>query len=197
MEIILKEDIIGLGYKNDIVNVRSGYGRNYLIPTGKAVIASPSAKKVLAENLKQQAHKLERLKAEAEKKAENLKDVAVEIAAKVSSNDQLYGSVTAAMVADELEKKGVEVDRKIITMRDIKKIGTYEAIVHFHKEVEVHIPVTVIAENAAELAAEAAARKAEANAKKEQEKADVAVEETQAEEVASAETEAEEAPAAE
>ena len=197
MEIILKEDIIGLGYKNDIVNVKSGYGRNYLIPTGKAVIASPSAKKVLAENLKQQAHKLERLKAEAEKKAENLKDVAVEIAAKVSSNDQLYGSVTAAMVADELEKKGVEVDRKIITMRDIKKIGTYEAIVHFHKEVEVHIPVTVIAENAAELAAEAAARKAEANAKKEQEKADVAVEETQAEEVASAETEAEEAPAAE
>lgn len=197
MEIILKEDIIGLGYKNDIVNVKSGYGRNYLIPTGKAVIASPSAKKVLAENLKQQAHKLERLKAEAEKKAENLKDVAVEIAAKVSSNDQLYGSVTAAMVADELEKKGVEVDRKIITMRDIKKIGTYEAIVHFHKEVEVHIPVTVIAENAAELAAEAAARKAEANAKKEQEKADVAAEETQAEEVAPAETEAEEAPAAE
>ena len=197
MEIILKEDIIGLGYKNDIVNVKSGYGRNYLIPTGKAVIASPSATKVLAENLKQQAHKLERLKAEAEKKAENLKDVAVEIAAKVSSNDQLYGSVTAAMVADELEKKGVEVDRKIITMRDIKKIGTYEAIVHFHKEVEVHIPVTVIAENAAELAAEAAARKAEANAKKEQEKADVAVEETQAEEVAPAETEAEEAPAAE
>ena len=197
MEIILKEDIIGLGYKNDIVNVKSGYGRNYLIPTGKAVIASPSAKKVLAENLKQQAHKLERLKAEAEKKAENLKDVAVEIAAKVSSNDQLYGSVTAAMVADELEKKGVEVDRKIITMRDIKKIGTYEAIVHFHKEVEVHIPVTGIAENAAELAAEAAARKAEANAKKEQEKADVAAEETQAEEVAPAETEAEEAPAAE
>lgn len=197
MEIILKEDIIGLGYKNDIVNVKSGYGRNYLIPTGKAVIASPSAKKVLAENLKQQAHKLERLKAEAEKKAENLKDVAVEIAAKVSSNDQLYGSVTAAMVADELEKKGVEVDRKIITMRDIKKIGTYEAIVHFHKEVEVHIPVTVIAENAAELAAEAAARKAEANAKKEQEKAEVAAEETQAEEVAPAETEAEEAPAAE
>lgn len=197
MEIILKEDIIGLGYKNDIVNVKSGYGRNYLIPTGKAVIASPSAKKVLAENLKQQAHKLERLKAEAEKKAENLKDVAVEIAAKVSSNDQLYGSVTAAMVADELEKKGVEVDRKIITMRDIKKIGIYEAVVHFHKEVEVHIPVTVIAENAAELAAEAAARKAEANAKKEQEKAEVAAEETQAEEVAPAETEAEEAPAAE
>ena len=169
MEIILKEDIIGLGYKNDIVNVKNGYGRNYLIPAGKAVIATASAKKILAENLKQQVHKLERLKAEAEKKAEKLKDVAVEIAARVSSNDMLYGSVTAAMVADELEKKGVEVDRKIITMRDIKKIGTYDAVVHFHKEVEVKIPVTVIAENAAELAAEAAARKAEAAAKKNEE----------------------------
>ena len=194
MEIILKEDIIGLGYKNDIVNVKNGYGRNYLIPTGKAVIATASAKKILAENLKQQAHKLERIKAEAEKKAEALKDVAVEIAAKVSSNDMLYGSVTAAMVADELEKKGVEVDRKIITMRDIKKIGSYEAVVHFHKEVEVKIPVTVTAENAAELAAEAAARKAELNAKKEQEKQ--GTEGGTAEEVTS-EVETEDAPQAE
>ena len=150
MEIILKEDIIGLGYKNDIVNVKNGYGRNYLIPAGKAVIATASAKKILAENLKQQVHKLERLKAEAEKKAEKLKDVAVEIAARVSSNDMLYGSVTAAMVADELEKKGVEVDRKIITMRDIKKVGEYVALVHFHKEVTAEIPVTVVAENAPE-----------------------------------------------
>ena len=194
MEIILKVDIIGLGYKNDIVNVKNGYGRNYLIPTGKAVIATASAKKILAENLKQQAHKLERIKAEAEKKAEALKDVAVEIAAKVSSNDMLYGSVTAAMVADELEKKGVEVDRKIITMRDIKKIGSYEAVVHFHKEVEVKIPVTVTAENAAELAAEAAARKAELNAKKEQEKQ--GTEGGTAEEVTS-EVETEDAPQAE
>lgn len=194
MEIILKEDIIGLGYKNDIVNVKNGYGRNYLIPAGKAVIATASAKKILAENLKQQVHKLERLKAEAEKKAEKLKDVAVEIAARVSSNDMLYGSVTAAMVADELEKKGVEVDRKIITMRDIKKIGTYDAVVHFHKEVEVKIPVTVIAENAAELAAEAAARKAEAAAKKNEEKQ---AEEAEATEEAAPETEVEETPQAE
>ena len=86
MEIILKEDIIGLGYKNDIVNVKSGYGRNYLIPTGKAVIASESAKKVLAENLKQQAHKLAAIKAEAEKKAEALNNVSLVIAAKVSAN---------------------------------------------------------------------------------------------------------------
>lgn len=194
MEIILKEDIIGLGYKNDIVNVKNGYGRNYLIPAGKAVIATASAKKILAENLKQQVHKLERLKAEAEKKAEKLKDVAVEIAARVSSNDMLYGSVTAAMVADELEKKGVEVDRKIITMRDIKKIGTYDAVVHFHKEVEVKIPVTVIAENAAELAAEAAARKAEAAAKKSEEKQ---AEEAEATEEAVPEAEVEETPQAE
>ena len=194
MEIILKEDIIGLGYKNDIVNVKNGYGRNYLIPAGKAVIATASAKKILAENLKQQVHKLERLKAEAEKKAEKLKDVAVEIAARVSSNDMLYGSVTAAMVADELEKKGVEVDRKIITMRDIKKIGTYDAVVHFHKEVEVKIPVTVIAENAAELAAEAAARKAEAAAKKNEEKQ---AEEAEAIEEAAPEAEVEETPQAE
>lgn len=192
--IILKEDIIGLGYKNDIVNVKNGYGRNYLIPAGKAVIATASAKKILAENLKQQVHKLERLKAEAEKKAEKLKDVAVEIAARVSSNDMLYGSVTAAMVADELEKKGVEVDRKIITMRDIKKIGTYDAVVHFHKEVEVKIPVTVIAENAAELAAEAAARKAEAAAKKNEE---MQAEEAEATEEAAPEAEVEETPQAE
>ncbi len=161
MEIILKEDVIGLGYKNEIVTVKNGYGRNYLIPSGKAVIASPSAKKVLAESLKQQAHKLEKLKADALKKAEGLNDITLEIAAKVSATGVLYGSVTAAMVAEELVKKGFEIDKKIITMRDAKRVGDYEAVVHFHKEVEVKIPVKVIAENAEELAAEVAARKAE------------------------------------
>ena len=148
MELILKEDIIGLGYKNDIVNVKSGYGRNYLIPQGKAVIASPSAKKILAENLKQQANKLAALKAEAEKKGEAIKDVALTIAAKVSATGQLYGSVNASTVAEELKKLGHEIDRKIITMRDAKMVGDYVATVHFHKEVEVEIPVKVIAENA-------------------------------------------------
>lgn len=148
MEIILKEDIIGLGYKNDIVTVKDGYGRNYLIPQGKAVIASKSARKVLAENMKQQADKLAAQKAEAEKRAEALNDVAVEISAKVSTDGQLYGSVTAAMVAEELAKKGIEIDRKIITMRDARKVGEYEAVVHFHKEVEVKVPVQVVAENA-------------------------------------------------
>ena len=148
MELILKEDIIGLGYKNDIVNVKSGYGRNYLIPTGKAVIASDSAKKILAENLKQQAHKLAAIKAEAEKKAQALNGVALVIEAKVSATGETYGSVNAATVAEELKKQGVEVDRKIITMRDIKRVGDFEAVVHFHKEVEVVVPVKVVAENA-------------------------------------------------
>ena len=148
MEIILKEDIIGPGYKNDIVNVKNGYGRNYLIPTGKGVIASESAKKVLAENLKQQAHKLAAIKAEAEKKGSALDGVSLTIAAKVSATGALYGSVNAAIVAEELAKKGIEVDRKIITMHDIKKVGEFEATVHFHKEVEVKVPVIVVAENA-------------------------------------------------
>ena len=147
MEIILKEDIIGLGYKNDIVNVKSGYGRNYLIPTGKAVIASPSAKKVLAENLKQQAHKLAAVKTEAEKRAEALNGVVLVIEAKVSATGVTYGSVNAATVAEELKQKGIEIDRKIITMRDIKKVGDFEAVVHFHKDVEVILPVKVVAEN--------------------------------------------------
>ena len=147
MEIILKEDIIGLGFKNDIVNVKSGYGRNFLIPTGKAVIASPAAKKVLAENLKQQARKLEAIKAEAQKKGEAIKDVEIVVEMKVSANGVTYGSVNAATVAEELKKKGFDVDRKIITMRDAKKLGDYVATVHFHKDVLVEIPVKVIAEN--------------------------------------------------
>ena len=183
MELILKEDIIGLGYKNDIVNVKSGYGRNYLIPQGKAVIASESAKKILAENLKQQAHKLAAQKAAAEERGNALQGVALTIAAKVSATGQLYGSVNTAAVAEELKKLGHDIDRKIITMRDIKKVGEYVALVHFHKEVTVEIPVTVIAENAEELKAAAAVK----------EEAAPAVEEAPVEE----EVAEEEAPAAE
>ena len=148
MELILKEDVIGLGFKNDIVNVKSGYGRNYLIPQGKAVIASPSAKKILAENLKQQAHKLAALKAAAEEKAAALSGVALTITAKVSATGQLYGSVTNLTVADELAKLGKEIDRKIIVLKDIKKVGDYVAVVRFHKEVSAEIPVKVVAEGA-------------------------------------------------
>jgi large subunit ribosomal protein L9 len=193
MEIILKEDIIGLGFKNDIVNVKSGYGRNYLIPQGKGVIASPMAKKILAENLKQQAHKLAAQKAAAEEKAAQLAGVALEIAAKVSVTGQLYGSVGAAQVAEELAKLGKEVDRKIVTMKDAKKVGDYVALVHFHKEVIVEIPVKVVAENAAELKAAAEAEAALKAAPVAEAAEEVAEEEVAAEEAAAEE----EAPAAE
>lgn len=177
MEIILKQDIIGLGFKNDIVNVKPGYGRNYLIPSGKGVIATESAKKILAENLKQQARKLEAIKAEAQKKGDALKDVEVEIAVKVSANGVAYGSVGAAQVAEALKEKGFEIDRKIITMKEVKKVGDFVALVHYHKEVIVEVPVKVVAENAAELAAEAKARKQEAAAKKAADEAAEAAEE--------------------
>ncbi len=156
MEIILKEDIIGLGYKNDIVNVKPGYGRNYLIPTGKAVIASASAKKVLAENLKQQAHKIAAILAAAQKEAEALNGISLTIASKVSATGALYGSVNTSTIAAELATKGINIDRKRIVMKDIKTVGEYTATAIFHKEVKVEIPVTVIAEGSeAPIAAEA------------------------------------------
>ena len=154
MQIILKEDIIGLGYKNDIVEVKSGYGRNYLIPQGKAVIASESAKKILAENLKQQAHKIAAILAAAQKEAEALNGVTVNIASKVSATGVLYGSVNAAQVAAELANKGITIDRKRIIMKDIKTVGEYVATGVFHKEVKVELPVIVTAENAQPAAVE-------------------------------------------
>lgn len=147
MEIILKEDVVNLGYKNDIVNVKSGYGRNYLIPTGKAVIASPSAKKMLAEELKQRAHKLEKIKKDAEELAEKLKDIKLTIATKVSATGTIFGSVGNIQIADELEKLGHQIDRKLISVKEsVKEVGSYKAIVKLHKEVSVEIPFDVVAE---------------------------------------------------
>ena len=148
MEIILKEDVIGLGYKNDIVNVKSGYGRNYLIPTGKAVIASPSARKMLAEELKQRAHKLEQIKNEAQVLADKLAEVSLTIPTKVSATGVIYGSVNSLQLADELKKKGFDIDRKIIIVKDVKEVGSYKATVKLHKEVSVEIPFEVVAEEA-------------------------------------------------
>lgn len=148
MEIILKEDVIGLGYKNDIVNVKSGYGRNYLIPTGKAVIASDSAKKMLAEDLKQRAHKLEKIKNEAQALADKLAEVSLTISTKVSATGAIYGSVNSLQIADELKKKGFDIDRKIIIVKDVKEVGSYTATVKLHKEVSVEIPFEVVAEEA-------------------------------------------------
>ena len=149
MELILKEDVVNLGYKNDIVTVKSGYGRNYLIPTGKAVIASPAAKKMLAEELKQRAHKLEKIKKNAEAVAESLKNVSLKIATKVSATGAIYGSVNNIQIAEELAKLGHNIDRKIIVVKDtVKEVGQYKAIIKLHKEVSVEIPFEVVAEEA-------------------------------------------------
>ena len=149
MEIILKENVIGLGYKDDIVTVKDGYGRNYLIPTGKAIIASESAKKVLAENLKQRAHKLAKIKADAEAVAQKISAIEpIKIATKVSATGALYGSVNALHIAEALGKQGIDIDRKIITVKDVKEVGSYVATVHLHKEVSVEVPFEVVAEEA-------------------------------------------------
>ena len=149
MELILKENVKGLGYKNDIVTVKNGYGRNYLIPTGKAVIASESAKKILAENLRQQAHKLEKLKNDAVALAEKINALeAFTIAAKVDANGNLYGSVNAAAIADELAKAGFEVDAKSIEMTDAKTLGEHSANVRLHREVVATVKFNVVVEEA-------------------------------------------------
>lgn len=147
MKLILKEDITNLGYKDDIVEVKSGYGRNYLIPQGKAVIASPSALKILAENQRQRAHKLAKIKADAEALAESLKEVSLTIGAKASATGTIFGSVNNIQIAEALEKLGHNVDRKIIFIKEnIKELGKYTATVKPHKEVSVEIPFEVIAE---------------------------------------------------
>jgi large subunit ribosomal protein L9 len=149
MELILVEDVAGLGYKNDIVSVKKGYGRNYLIPQGKAVIASESARKVLAENLKQRAHKLAKIKADAEELAAKLAPVALTIATKVSATGTIFGAVGNIQIAEALAKLGFEIDRKTIVVKDtVKEVGSYTATVKLHKEVSVEIPFEVVAEEA-------------------------------------------------
>lgn len=147
MEVILKEDIINLGYKGDVVKVKDGYGRNYLIPQKKAVIANESAKKMLAEDNKQRAHKLEKIKNDAVELAEKLATVTLTIGAKTSSNGKIFGAVNTIQIADALEKAGYTVDRKIITIKDaVKELGNYKATVKLHKEVSIEIPFEVVSE---------------------------------------------------
>lgn len=147
MEIILKENVAGLGYKDDIVNVKRGYGRNYLIPTGKGVIATESAKKVLAENQKQRAHKLAKIKEEAEALAAKLSAIEpFKIATKVSATGSIYGSVNSLHIAEALSKLGFEIDRKMVELSDIKEVGSYKATVKLHKGISVEIPFEVVAE---------------------------------------------------
>ena len=146
MQIILKEDVAGLGYKDDIVTVKDGYGRNFLIPTRKAVIASESSKKELAEVLKQRAHKLAKIKADAEELAAKLKEVSLTIGAKTSSTGTIFGSVTNIQIADALAKAGYTVDRKIIYIKNVKEVGHYTATIKLHKEVSVEVPFEVVSE---------------------------------------------------
>lgn len=147
MQVILKEDVINLGYKDDVVTVKDGYGRNFLIPTRKAIIASPSAKKVLAENLKQRAHKLAKIKENAQELAVKLEGVSLTIGAKTSSTGTIFGSVTNIQVCEALTKVGFEVERKSIYIKDaVKEVGSYKAILKLHKEVSVEIPFEVVSE---------------------------------------------------
>ena len=147
MQIILKEDVANLGFKDDIVTVKDGYGRNYLLPQGKAIIATESSKKVLAENLKQRAHKLEKIKADAQELATKLEGVTLSIGAKTSSTGTIFGSVTNIQIAEALAKLGYNVDRKVIVIKEaVKEIGTYKATLRLHKEVIIEIPFEVVSE---------------------------------------------------
>lgn len=147
MEVILKQDIKSLGEKDDIVTVKPGFGRNYLIPQGFAVLATPSAKKVLAENLKQAAFKQEKIKKDAEAIAAQLADVKLSIGAKAGETGKIFGAVNTIQVADALKAKGFEVDRRRITFEtEPKTLGEYVANLNLHKEVKVKVPFEVVAE---------------------------------------------------
>lgn len=148
MELILKKDVENLGFTDDVVTVKNGYGRNYLIPQGYAVLATESAKKVLAETLKQRAHKEEKVINDAKVEAEKLNGLEVKIAAKVGEGDKLFGSVSNADLADALAKEGVTIEKKFISIAGglIKRAGQYDAKIRFHREVVADFSFDVIAE---------------------------------------------------
>lgn len=148
MEIILKQDIASLGYKNEVVKVKDGYGRNYLIPQGLAILATDSAKKIMAENLKQRAHKEEKIKNEALELKGKLADVKITIGAKTSSTGKIFGSVNNIQIAEALQKEGHQIERKNILVKgdSIKEVGEYVAKIKLHKEVEFDLPFIVVSE---------------------------------------------------
>ena len=146
MKVILKDYVKGFGHKNDIVEVKNGYGRNYLIPQGLATIATPSAIKMANENVKQAAHKQAKVKTDAEAQAAKLKDIKISIPTKAGSNGKIFGSVTILHLAKSLADRGFEVDKRKISAPDIKNIGAYKATINLHKEVSVEIDVDVIQE---------------------------------------------------
>jgi large subunit ribosomal protein L9 len=147
MEVILKQDVQGLGYKNDVVKVKPGYGRNYLIPQGLAVIASPANKKMIEENIRQAAHKAAKIKQDAEALAARIGDLTVEIKTKAGETGRIFGSVTPLQVSEALKALGFEVDRRKISFREQpRQIGMYTALLDLHKEVKHEIKVNVAAE---------------------------------------------------
>ncbi|MCD4793372.1 MAG: 50S ribosomal protein L9 [Bacteroidales bacterium] len=148
MEIILKEDINNLGYKDDIVVVKNGYANNYLIPKGVAIHATKSAKKVLAENLKQRAHKEDKLRQDAQTIADKLQNKEIRVGAKTSSKGKIFGSVTNIQLADSINNKGFDIDRKKISIveKEVKEIGKYNALIKLHRDVKVELPFEVVSE---------------------------------------------------
>lgn len=147
MELILKQDVQNLGFKDDIVSVKNGFGRNFLIPQGHAHLATPSAKKVLAENLKQRAHKEAKVVNDAKVLAETLKAIEIKIFAK-AGGEKLFGSVTNIDIAEILAKGGQTIDRKFITSGIVKRTGKYTASVRLHRDVVVELPYEIVAEQA-------------------------------------------------
>jgi large subunit ribosomal protein L9 len=147
MEIILKQDVTGLGYKNDIVKVKAGYGNNYLIPNGLALIANDSNKRLVQENIRQAAHKAAKIKQDAEALAAKIGDLTIELKTKAGESGKIFGAVTALQIADALKAKGLDVDRKKVHLKEApKQLGTYTVNLDLHKEVKHDIKVQVVAE---------------------------------------------------
>lgn len=147
MEIILKEDYKDLGYKNDIVTVKPGFGRNFLIPRAIGIIATATNKKIIAENVKQAAHKADKLKKDAQELADKLVSLTLEIGAKVGESGKIFGSITPLQISDALKNKGFNIDRKKITLKgDIKFVGDFEAVIDLHKEIHQVVKFTVVGE---------------------------------------------------
>jgi large subunit ribosomal protein L9 len=146
MDIILKEDIKGLGYKNDMVSVKPGYGRNYLIPQGFAIIANKANTKMIEENVRQAAHKAEKVKADAQEIATKLANLTLEIKTKAGETGKIFGAITALQVADALKEQGFDIDRKKISLGSIKELGEHTADVDLHKEIKTVVKISVVGE---------------------------------------------------
>jgi len=147
MEVILKQDVAGLGYKNDTVKVRPGYGNNYLIPNGYALIANDANKRLVSENIRQAAHKASKIKQDAEALAAKIGEMTIEVGTKAGESGKIFGAVTALQIADLLKAKGFDIDRKKVILKETpKQIGTYSAMLDLHKEVKHEIQVKVVAE---------------------------------------------------